>query len=565
MSRRRAESIKVSRYRCFGPDDPQGFDEIMPVNVIVGSNNTGKSSLLDVIKATVDGSALPGGVIHHYKHLEQRDVANAFDDVNAPSPRRGMTLPRWANQFLNQPIAWIRSGAASDHSAKYEIVTAPTADPKDPWLNLAKRGCAPLQGLRFYRLAAARDVGPADPSDVANAGSWEDDGSSVTRIIRAFLNSSKYPEPAVNVEMLGRLKEIFAPAKFQAIKTKTGDTLDWNVCLEEEGKVGPIPLSASGAGLKTVLSVLTMIELCPRVLEGKEPNDLHQYVFALEELENNLHPTLQRRLLQYVRDVAVRRGAIVFLTTHSSVAIDFFQGDKEAQILHVTHDGTHANVTRVDDERGHGRILDDLGAKASELLQSNCVVWVEGPSDRIYFNRWVEVWTAGAIREGAHYQCMFYGGALLSHVTAASHSGQDFVKLLRINRHAIVLFDHDGDSEDDELNKAKTRVLGELQEHGGLGWVTKGREVENYIPPDVLVAQAGLSAEDVADPYFDVPKALKYAQSKQGVMYRATGKVGLAITLRDSLKKEALGAHLDLAEKLDSVVQKIREWNPGPS
>lgn len=42
-------SIKVKNYKCFGNDD-SGFDEIKPINIIIGRNNTGKSSLLDIIE-----------------------------------------------------------------------------------------------------------------------------------------------------------------------------------------------------------------------------------------------------------------------------------------------------------------------------------------------------------------------------------------------------------------------------------------------------------------------------------------------------------------------------------
>jgi ATPase involved in DNA repair len=41
-------SIKVKNYKCFG-ENPQGFDTIKPINVLIGRNNSGKSSLLDLI------------------------------------------------------------------------------------------------------------------------------------------------------------------------------------------------------------------------------------------------------------------------------------------------------------------------------------------------------------------------------------------------------------------------------------------------------------------------------------------------------------------------------------
>jgi ATPase subunit of ABC transporter with duplicated ATPase domains len=41
-------SIKIKNHRCFR-DEFAGFDKIMPVNIIIGRNNAGKSALLDLL------------------------------------------------------------------------------------------------------------------------------------------------------------------------------------------------------------------------------------------------------------------------------------------------------------------------------------------------------------------------------------------------------------------------------------------------------------------------------------------------------------------------------------
>jgi len=211
--------------------------------------------------------------------------------------------------------------------------------------------------------------------------------------------------------------------------------------------------------------------------------------FAFEELENNLHPALQRQLLFYLRERAVADGARFFLTTHSSVAIDVFANDISANIVHVKHDGARASVRTVATRALHRGILTDLDARASDLLQSNCIVWLEGPSDRRYFNRWVELWTAGRIREGAHYQCEFYGGALLSHLSATENdtaAADAFVDVLNVNRNAILMIDSDKSSESQSINATKRRVSAELESAGGFAWITQGREIENYLPVSTL-------------------------------------------------------------------------------
>ena len=50
-------SIKIKDYKCFVKEnDYQGFDDIKPVNVIIGKNNSGKSKLLEALAGIVEGA-----------------------------------------------------------------------------------------------------------------------------------------------------------------------------------------------------------------------------------------------------------------------------------------------------------------------------------------------------------------------------------------------------------------------------------------------------------------------------------------------------------------------------
>ena len=50
-------SIKIKDYKCFVKEnDYQGFDDIKPVNVIIGKNNSGKSKLLEALAGIVEGT-----------------------------------------------------------------------------------------------------------------------------------------------------------------------------------------------------------------------------------------------------------------------------------------------------------------------------------------------------------------------------------------------------------------------------------------------------------------------------------------------------------------------------
>ena len=231
--------------------------------------------------------------------------------------------------------------------------------------------------------------------------------------------------------------------------------------LPERKRKGTNPIIAIRKRSKTILLVLINILLIPE----KEKIGLDNYFFAFEELENNLHPAIQRRLFAYIRTVALNKKAHFIITTHSNIVIDQFSRDPLAQIYHVLHNQNESKVIPVKTYVEACGVLDDLDIRASDLLQSNGLIWVEGPSDRIYLTKFIELWSEGEIHEGTHYQCVFYGGRLLAHLSSEM-PGTDIdnlIKILLTNRNAMMLIDSDKKSEDDDINDTKRECLKKLQ------------------------------------------------------------------------------------------------------
>jgi putative ATP-dependent endonuclease of the OLD family len=202
-----------------------------------------------------------------------------------------------------------------------------------------------------------------------------------------------------------------------------------------------------------------------------------------------------------------------------------------------------------------------LDVRASDLLQANGIVWVEGPSDRLYVNRWIELETDGLLKEGTHYQCVYYGGRLLAHLSADSPDVPvaEVVQILRVNRNAAIIIDSDRENETDRLSETKERLLAEIADIGGVGWVTDGREIENYLP---LAAIKTKHANALAGPGRYV-RFLDYLENMEpGAGRKFTkSKVLFAEAIVPAITKESLSTTLDLVERLKEVVAAIRSWN----
>lgn len=242
----------------------------------------------------------------------------------------------------------------------------------------------------------------------------------------------------------------------------------------------------------------------------------------------HLHPILQRRLIDYLRDETDNQ---YFVATHSATFID----TADAAVFQVTNDGVQTYIKPALIKLDKRKICMNLGLKASDILQTNAIVWVEGPSDRLYLNHWINA-VDSRLLEGLHYTVMFYGGRLLSHLSADDYQVAGFIDLLPINKNAAILIDSDRAKSGDRINETKRRIRKEFEDAGGFCWVTQGREIENYIDAKVLQEEVRKCHPRVYDkpnktgPY---SHALEFVRnrvkgSSQSMIEKEVDKVGVA-------------------------------------
>jgi hypothetical protein len=181
---------------------------------------------------------------------------------------------------------------------------------------------------------------------------------------------------------------------------------------------------------------------------------------------------------------------------------------------------------------------------------------VEGPSDRIYFNKWIELF-GGELVEHDDYEFAFTGGSVLYHITYDEPSGGEMIEALRINRNAIVLMDRDRVEKTAKLKEWVERVREELKKSDGLAWITQGREVENYIPIEAL--RSLLDEPDLVEPTLDAD-IIKLIKDNGGGAFESR-KTDLAERICRLLNRPMLEGCLDLKSKMEDVCQRIRLWN----
>jgi hypothetical protein len=174
-------------------------------------------------------------------------------------------------------------------------------------------------------------------------------------------------------------------------------------------------------------------------------------------------------------------------------------------------------ITPNDNIIKHYETLDALGVRASQILQANTVIWVEGPSDRIYLKKWIDIFSDGQLKEGKDYSFLYFGGTNLASFTALDDIDENLINILSTSRKAYLIADSDCSSQtsrSDETFKAYLSSMLERlklanEECEGLNltvgdyvkvWITEGREIENYIPKNLLfnvLTDQGLKRESI--------------------------------------------------------------------
>lgn len=307
-----------------------------------------------------------------------------------------------------------------------------------------------------------------------------------------------------------------------------------------------LPIDSYGDGISQVLLLAYHLVAGDRI------------VALIDEPELGLHPAAQRRLLGALCGASVEQ---FIATTHSPVFLDAFAGQSLVRVSQ--QDGVpqfslpllHSELSET---------LDDIGARPSDILQANVAIWVEGPSDRIFLLACLGL-VAPDLKEGVHFQIVFYGGKVGTHL--AFDDTPDGVNVLRMCRRAVIIMDSDCDSEGMEIAEWKQRIVEAVKQAGGWSWVTAGREIENYLHSDLLshcygewwgmkVTVANSQWLRLHDTLCTVamdscPKSWwRYSDHKVEHMRR------IASCLRD----EHLDT-LDLRVRVIELVEKIRGWN----
>lgn len=225
-------------------------------------------------------------------------------------------------------------------------------------------------------------------------------------------------------------------------------------------------------------------------------------IFFFEEPETHLHPGFQRLFIETLEREEFKNFQY-FITTHSNHFLDItLENDNMSIYTFVKEENTedpdnptfHVNNIAAGDDN----ILRLIGANKSSVFLSNCTIWVEGITDRIYLRKYLDLYqkelknNAKLYKEDYHYSFVEYAGSNITHWSFLddedSNNPNINVDRLCAISYAITDSDNAGDNKDGTPSKKKQRLENlntRLSEERY--YCIEGKEIENTLTNNIVI------------------------------------------------------------------------------
>ena len=252
--------------------------------------------------------------------------------------------------------------------------------------------------------------------------------------------------------------------------------------------------------------------------------DEENKLFFIEEPEMYLHPGILRKFIEVINS-EIFKNHQYFITTHSNIILDTSaDANIEMSIFKFkkfkkknTSEPPQFSVEQCNN--GDVSLLNELGIRNSSVFLSNCSVWVEGITDRLYLKHFLDLFLKKypnkvKFRENIDFTFIEYGGGNLVHFNFEKKEVDNSINARYINNKIFLIADNDGTKPSTKKGQRKEHLKKVL---GNNFYELSVLEIENLITQDILKAvliQQNKDKKDIIEQKFAREK--NFANKKLG-------------------------------------------------
>ncbi|MBA5629662.1 AAA family ATPase [Moheibacter lacus] len=238
------------------------------------------------------------------------------------------------------------------------------------------------------------------------------------------------------------------------------------------------PIYKLGEGIQSII-ILTY----PLFLnKGK-----HLKIF-IEEPDIYLHPGYQRILIETLLHTEGFENFQYFFSTHSNHFLDMTLDYKNISVYRF--EKLKEKKFKIDNiDNPDLTLLEHLGVKNSSVFLTNCTIWIEGITERIYFRKYLELYQESLPEnqkrffEDVHYSFVEYSGNNITHWSFLDNE-ENPIDIERLCGKAFVITDNDDAKKD---SKKFLRIQTLKKNLGENYYCLNGREIENLLTKEIIL------------------------------------------------------------------------------
>lgn len=287
-------------------------------------------------------------------------------------------------------------------------------------------------------------------------------------------------------------KQIDIVAEFNKDESLKGNNIFENISVHIDGESKTRYLYELGDGIQA------LIILIYKIFMAKEGS----YIF-IDEPELNLHPGMQRLFLEQItsNEDLIKKNLTYFISTHSNHFLDLTIKEDNVSIYSFSqklslNGDKHFIIKNVNS--GDNDILKVLGVNNSSVFMANCSIWVEGISDRNYIKAFLksycDYFEKSYPKEDIDFTFFEYSGSNIDHYIFADRIEKedekiiiDDIKAFSLSNRIFLLADSDKATK----TSSKGKRLKVLEENKTDNFIPKiiwnVREIENLLTNDIWV------------------------------------------------------------------------------